>query len=484
MMLVRDRLGQKPLYYAETNGSLVFGSEIKCLLEHEAISRDLDCEALHAYFTLGYIPQPLSIYSGIRKLPPGCCLVAESGRIRIDRYWEVPGEVDAGMNKQDAGERLRGLLEDAVAVRMVSDVPLGAFLSGGLDSSITVALMAKASSGPVKTFFIDFDESGYSERDYARAVAERYNTDHHELVVRPSAVDLLDDLVYHFDEPFGDSSAIPTYYVSKLTRGHVTVALAGDGGDESFGGYNRYRDILGRRNLGLLRKMARPIVANMDRVLPRTAPGRRFLRSLGMANREYYVAGTREHDARRLLSPDVLARVERNVVEQLEQTRPGAWTCRDPLLPFSRFDLHWYLPDDILTKVDRMSMAHSLEVRGPFLDYRVVELAARMPFHWKIRERDTKVILKQIFRSDLPPAVLETRKRGFSIPLADWLRNELRPALLDVIHDRELADSGILNMREAQGLAQEHLSGARNRKSQLWRIMFFARWWRTNRACA
>jgi asparagine synthase (glutamine-hydrolysing) len=484
LVLLRDRLGVKPLYYSWTRDGLVFGSELKCLLECEGVERRIDREALYHYFTLGYIPHPWSIFEHIRQLPPAGRLVVEGERMEVDRYWRLEPAIDRSRSREETRAELGALLADAVKLRMISDVPLGAFLSGGLDSSITVALMARQSSTPVRTFYIDFEEPGYSERAYATAVARRYGTEHHELVVKPSAASVLDELVKHFDEPFGDSSAIPTYYVSQITRGHVTVALAGDGGDESFGGYQRYREILGRHSLpGPLRAMAGGVGLAFHRFLPRKAPGRRYLPSLGMDNDQFYAVGTDELEARQFLSPDFLKAIPGvSTYELLRPCLEGA-DRTDPLSPYSRLDLHHYLPDDILTKVDRMSMAHSLEVRAPFLDYRVVELAASLPHDWKIRDGDTKVILKETFGPDLPPETLEQRKRGFSIPLCRWLREELRPMLEEAIEDPELDGSGILQMDQVRGFAREHLAGARDRSSQLWRFLFFARWWHLNRSC-
>jgi asparagine synthase (glutamine-hydrolysing) len=369
---------------------------------------------------------------------------------------------------------------------MISDVPLGAFLSGGIDSSITVALMAQHSGQPVKTFFIDFEDPRYSEKSFAQAVAHRYGTEHHEFIVRPDAVGILDKLVHFFDEPFGDSSAIPTYYVSQYTRKHVTVALAGDGGDEGFGGYHSYRNILRRGELPGLRPVIGPIGGLIHRLLPRRTPGRRYFRSLGMSNATFFSVGTQEAETRELLSRDFLQHVSHQVMDEVggdvfTQHTNGS---HDPLSAYTRFDTQWYLPDDVLTKADRMSMAHSLELRGPFLDYRIAELAARMPAAWKISEDDTKVLLKETFRDELPEQVLHPRKRGFSIPLGAWLRGELRPILEEVIHDRELEAAGFFNMREIRELAGEHLRGTRPRAPQLWRFLFFARWWQVQRGRA
>jgi asparagine synthase (glutamine-hydrolysing) len=478
-VLVRDRLGVKPLYYAELADGVVFGSELKCLLQCADVPRRLDHEAVYHYFTLGYIPHPFSIYKDVRHLPPASMLVAERGEIRVKRYWKLVANVDADRSFDEACEELRALLADAVRLRMISDVPLGAFLSGGLDSSITVALMAQQSSAPVKTFHIDFEEPDFSERRFAQAVAERYGTDHHVLTVRPEAAAILDQIVQSFDEPFGDSSALPTYYVSQMTRQHVTVALAGDGGDESFGGYTRYQEILRRRRLPrMVRSMAGQTGSALHRVLPRSIPGRNRLRTLGMDHARYFAFGPQELQTRDILGPEFLSSMPD--VSTWELVRPDYERTGgdDYLQKCSSLDIHRYLPDDILTKVDRMSMAHSLELRGPFLDYRVLELAATLPSSWKIEGGETKVILKRAFSRDLPPAVLAPRKRGFSAPMAKWLRNDLRLALDEALHDSNLSDAGIFAESELKQLAGEHNQGIRSHKSLLWRYLVFYRWWR------
>ncbi len=483
LVIARDRLGQKPLYYAWTRDGLVFGSELKCLQVFPELMQDLDHTAIYHYFVLGYIPQPHSVYANIRQLPPASRIVVENGKMAIDRYWSLPTQVDFTVPASERQDQLRLLLADAVRLRMISDVPFGAFLSGGIDSSVTVALMAQQSSSPVKTFYIDFDEPEFSEREFARSVAQRYGTDHHELTARPSAIDLIDDLVCAFDEPFGDSSSVPTYLVSKLTRQHVTVALAGDGGDEAFGGYRRYQDILQRRTRSAaFRKIAGPAGRSLQRALPRTAPGRRYFRSLGMTNDEWFVVGTNELEARDILAEDFLDGISPSATYDLLSPCLDAADRRDALAPYTYLDTHYYLPGDILTKVDRMSMAHSLEVRSPFMDYRLAEFAARLPVDMKIHNGVTKKILKDVFAKDLPDEVLRPRKRGFSIPLEKWFRGELKSMLSDVLHDSELAETGIFRMNEVQGWANEHWSGARNRKSQLWRFLFFARWWRHHKA--
>ena len=479
LVIVRDRLGVKPLYYFWGDEGLVFGSELKCVLECPDVPRKLDADAVYHYFTLGYIPHPASIYADVHQLPPAGRLVIQNGCLSEDSYWSLQSNVNRSLSRSAVKEELRELLTDAVKIRMISDVPLGAFLSGGLDSSIVVALMAKHSSAPVKTFYIDFDEPEYSERAYAKEIAEKWGTEHHELVVKPSAVEILDDLIDFFDEPFADASAVPTYYVSKLTRRHVTVALAGDGGDESFGGYQRYQRILARRPLPRFVRSGLGMLGEaIHHGLPRRARGRRYFRSLGMDNRHFFAVGTRELETREILTPEFLETVSGTSTFELVRPYMESGDASDPLAPYATLDVNSYLPDDILTKVDRMSMAHSLEVRAPFLDYRVAELAARLPYDWKITGGDTKVILKEIFAEDLTPSVLQPRKRGFSMPLEHWLRHDLRPHLEEVLDDSALRQAGILDMKEARNWANEHWSGVRNRDGQLWRILVFSRWWK------
>jgi len=383
-------------------------------------------------------------------------------------------------------ENVRELLADATRLRMVSDVPLGAFLSGGLDSSITVALMAKQSASPIQTFHIDFDEPEVSEIAYARRVARLYGTDHHERVVKPSATDFLDELVGSLDEPFADSSSLPTYHISRFARERVTVALAGDGGDESFGGYSRYRRILARRKLAPPVRHAVRLIGNFFHAcLPRSAPGRRYIKELGLTHLQSFAVGTSEIELRELLTKEFLESTRGACT--LDTLNPGSFATdsTDPLAPYTYFDSMRYLPDDILTKVDRMSMANSLEVRSPFLDHRVFELAATFPHDWKIKCNDTKVILKDAFADDLPSDILTPRKRGFSMPVARWLRTELKDAVNEAIHDPGMVATGMFRMAELRALYREQMS-RRNRSKiidsscsdLLWRYLIFFRWWR------
>ncbi|MCA9247604.1 MAG: asparagine synthase (glutamine-hydrolyzing) [Planctomycetales bacterium] len=478
LVLVRDRLGKKPLYYTWTADGIVFGSELKCLIASGEISNEMDPAALYHYFNLGYVPHPFSIYKQVRQLEPAEQIVVEQGEFTRQHYWRVPPAVDTSCSMDDAITKLQYLLDDSVRLRMMSDVPLGAFLSGGLDSSIIVALMARHSSQPIKTFHIDFEGPAHSERQFAKSVAQRYGTDHYELKVEASAIDVFDSLVDAFDEPFGDASAIPTYYVSQLTRQHVTVALAGDGGDESFGGYKRYRDILARRSLSAsVRSGLGCIGQAIHHLLPRSAPGRRYFRSLGMSDEQLFAVGVSELEAGEFFDPEFMSQLANDSTYGLLSGDLQRCDRTDPLARFSSLDLYRYLPDDILTKVDRTSMANSLELRAPLLDYRIVEFAAQLPYNAKIQGEETKVILKRAFKDLLPDDVLQQRKRGFSPPVENWLRDELRPLLEEALHDPLIEQSGIFRLPEIRAMAEEHFSHRRGRRSLLWRYLFFTRWY-------
>lgn len=478
LVLARDRFGEKPLYFANIKQSVIFGSELKCLLQCADVPSTLDHDAVYHYFTLGYVPHPMSVYSSVRQLPPGGRLIVERGHEpQVDKYWTLASKIVHDINPKHAAECLREMLSESVRLRMVSDVPLGAFLSGGLDSSIIVALMAKHSAAQIKTFHVDFGEPDKSESEFARMMARRYSTEHHEIVVRPSAIEVMDRLIHSFDEPFADSSAIPSYYLSELTRRHVTVALAGDGGDEAFGGYRNYQRILARRRWN---PMCRGIFGVVGRaihtLLPRMAPGRRFFRSLGMDRFEAFAVGASELETREILSNEFLATVMTSSTFELLRPDLERGDSTDALAPFTYLDALRYMPDDILTKVDRTSMAHSLEVRSPFLDHNVFEFASSLPLHEKIRGGDTKVILKRAFFDDLPNAILQPRKRGFSLPMDRWLRTELREMLEDCLNDSAVEATGMFKLNELRSLAQEHWQCRRDRSHLLWRFVYFVRW--------
>ncbi len=485
LFLARDRLGKKPLYYATVGDAFIFGSEIKALLAFPGLDRTLDLEAVNDYLTLRYVPREKSIFRQIRKLPAGHCLVAEDGGARARCYWDIHfGRAPAG-DGSAAGD-VAALLRQAVALRLRSDVPLGAFLSGGLDSSAVVGLMAEAAQSPVTTTSIGFPEAEFDELPYARLVARHFNTAHHERVVMPAALDVLDRLVWHYDEPFADSSAVPTYYVAQLARAHVTVALSGDGGDESFAGYRRYFFDVRENMVRALVPAAlrRPVFGLLGAlypkadVLPQIFRGKAFLSNLARTPWDAYlysVSGIHDDDRTRLLSGDVRRALAGYHTGELFEDLYRAADGPDSLSRIQYIDFKTYLPDDILTKVDRASMAHSLEVRCPLLDHHLVEYVAALPSALKLKGAHTKLVLKEAVRGLLPPEILARPKMGFLMPINLWLRTALRPLL----HDHVLAPTrhDLFDPSTVRLLCREHESGRRDRATELWIILMFNLWY-------
>jgi asparagine synthase (glutamine-hydrolysing) len=482
LLVARDRIGIKPLYYCAVNGRLYFGSELKSLLEPSDVPRDLDADALDHYLSFLYTPRDGSIFKAIRKLPPGHLLTWTNGALAIERYWQLPADEAYRGSEADAVRDLRAVLRDAVQSHLMSDVPLGAFLSGGIDSSLVVGLMSETSGTRVKTFSIGFDEPAFDELEHARRVAQHFGTDHHELVVRPDAVSILDRLVAHFDEPFADSSAIPTWYVSEMARRHVTVVLSGDGGDELFGGYDRYvphpRVIaFDRYSPRALRRVA-AIAASR---LPHGARGKNFLRHVGRDDHGRYL------DAIRFFSADEKpALLTREVRSQLDgpdpETRLARHFERFAHLPWPsqmmKFDAETYLPEDVLTKVDRMSMAHSIESRVPLLDNDVIDFAASLPASMKIKNGRRKHVLKEVAATLLPQDILNRRKQGFGVPLGVWFRGNLRELFADTLLSSTTLQRGYFEPVFVRQLVDEHLAGKRDHTLRLWQLVIFERWHR------
>jgi len=492
LFLARDRLGQKPLCYALMPWGLSFASEIYALLQDAAIPRELDYKALDLYLALMYVPSPLTIFKAIRKLRPAHYLVWENDQVSIKRYWDIPYGTKRDITEEEAVEELRFLLKDAVRRRLISDVPLGAFLSGGIDSSIVVSLMSELMSEPVKTFSIGYTSESNDELQYARQVAQRYKTDHHEFIVKPQLVDILPKLSQHYGEPFGDESAVATYYVSQLARQSVTVALSGDGGDEAFGGYVRCISAL--HPLGLipsylqdgLRSFARNVgrgnVRHSLGALKGTALGivsafRELNRPLlAFANRMTFLSSSMR---RRLYSDDFMHQLDTNstpwAVRNLSADKKH-WVVLDKMF---YLDQSIYLPDDILVKVDIASMANSLEVRSPMLDYRVVELCASLPPHMKIQNGETKRIFRRAFGNLLPYEILVREKMGFSIPIDEWMRNDLYPMTFELLTDRSARERGLFNQAWIKEMLGRHKNGIGSYARQLWLLLNFEIWCRT-----
>ena len=484
LMLARDRLGVKPLYYAEVPGGLVFGSEIKSLLEDPQVPREWRADALDAYLTLLYIPAPDTIYRGIHKLPPAHVLIAERGQVRLSKYWdlEFTGGHD-GRSEEDYLEELDAHLREAVQLRMISDVPLGAVLSGGIDSSTVVAYMVDASDKPPVTISVGFEHQGFDEVAHAETVARHLGCDFHALTASPRVEELLPKLAWHFDEPFADSSAVPTYYVSKAARQLVTVALSGDGGDELWAGYTRHRvEHWEQRVRGALGPAARA-AGWLGQALPLSVKGARSLRHLAANPDQAYALkhayGMFEPDAKsQLYSGDFRRQV--NGYDALATFRDAYHACgsNDPLDRSMYVDARTYMIDDVLTKVDRMSMAVSLEAREPLLDHRLLEFAARVPASLKLKDGQSKYLLRRVLDKRVPRSIIERKKSGFAAPIADWLRGPLAPMTNELLLDGRLRNRGIFNDREITRLWREHRSRQADHEHRLWQLVMLELWFR------
>jgi asparagine synthase (glutamine-hydrolysing) len=488
LILARDRMGIKPLYYYEDSEKLVFGSEIKAILACPDIDRTIDTTALNNFLTFEYIPSPRSIFRRIRKLEPGHYLTWENGRKEIRPYWSLK-PAEENWKEEEARERLEELVRDAVRLRLVSDVPLGAFLSGGIDSSIVVAQMAGLMDQPVKTFSIGFRESSYNELKYARAVAEKYQTEHHEFTVEAKALELTEKLIGHLDEPFGDFSIFPTYLVSRIARDYVTVTLSGDGGDELFAGYDTYlAHRFDRKFYHRLPKLVkRGLFDPLARHLPPTEQKKgvinsykRFIQGTWLPKSLYHarwMVFLQEEERRRIFSPDVWE----ELCDQDFYDFIHSWSRDvegvDDITRTGYIDAKTYLIDNILVKVDRMSMATSLEARVPYLDHRVVEFAFSLPPRFKLKGLKTKVLLKDTFWNNLPYEVQHRDKQGFSIPIKNWIRNELKPMMMDLLDPGRLRRQGFFNADFVTKLKEQHLQGNENHSHKLWALMVFQQWY-------
>jgi asparagine synthase (glutamine-hydrolysing) len=481
LLLARDRFGIKPLYYRHVDGTLSFASELKAMLERPGFSRQIDPRAMAAYLAFNSIPAPLTIFAEARKLPPGHLIAWQDGEIELRRYARPRPVPAAEVRHGDFAERaegLRAVLRDSIRAHLVADVPVGVLLSGGVDSGGITALAAGESSEPLKTFSIGFEEAGFDELDRARLVAERYATDHHELIVRPDAVELLPKLVESFDEPFGDSSALPTYLVSELAAGAVKVALSGEGGDELFGGYYTYvADLLAPR-IGRLAALAAPLAERLPSSHARVGfdyKAKRFARGAGLPPLERHHAWKEIFDpaARRALLG--AADPGWDPVD-LYRERYAETAGAEPLARFQDVDLGIYLVDDLLVKTDRLSMAHSLELRVPFLDPEVAAFALALPTAHKVRGLAKKRLLREALAPLLPAEVVGGRKQGFSIPIAAWLRGPLEPFAREVLSAATLARQGCLDPATVAAVLDRHCSGREDLSRQIWGLMSFTLW--------
>jgi asparagine synthase (glutamine-hydrolysing) len=491
LLLSRDRVGKKPLLYAHRGGALTFGSELGALMRDPEVSREVDAHALDAYLAYRCVPGPLTAFRSVRKLPPGSTLVLREGRIGIERYWRL---TDARRERREwtaeVREELWAQIRRAVERRMVADVPLGAFLSGGIDSAAVVAAMAECSPQPVKTFSIGFEGDEYDELPLARLVATRFGTDHHEFLVEPQATDLLPRIVEHYGEPFADPSAIPTFCVAEVARRHVTVALNGDGGDESFGGYTRYISNLALHRAGRMPAPVRRAVAAACGLAPESGrinswPSRlrRFAGAMALDPASRHARYLSEYkgglDRSRLYTPEYreLLNGASPVVEKLARVgeESSAGSCVDLMM---EFDIESYLPDDLLVKMDIATMAHSLEARSPFLDHELMEYATGLPPRAKIRGRQTKAGLREVLRGRIPDAVLDAPKRGFRAPIADWLRGPLEAHAREVLLDRATLDRGHFSGHYLEELLNRHVGRREDHSQAIWSLLILEMWHR------
>jgi len=486
LLLARDRMGKKPLHYALHQGGLIFGSEIKAILAVHPELAEIDPEGLLQYFYFGYIPDPHSVFQLIHKLPAGHLMEFCKGEVKIRRYWDLPEYgTHPPISEEECVEELERQLEEAVRIRLISDVPLGALLSGGVDSSIVVALMARASSAPVKTFSIGFQAERFNESEYARMVAERFGTDHHELVLDPNLEETLSYLSQMMEEPFGDSSMLPTYYVCRMARQKVTVALSGDGGDELFAGYDRYIVATDRQKFDALPEWMGRVYRNAIHAhVPDGMYGKNLAWNASLNARDRYLDGVSFFPAlhrERGLFTDSFLQAAGQVPDPLKQWQQiyDDAPAKDALSRLLYLDTKTYLVADILTKVDRMSMASSLEVRVPMLDHKFVEWVTSLPAEWKLRGGRRKHILKKLAeRLGIPPALLHRRKQGFQLPLVEWMRNDVKDQFLRVLLEPRTLQRGYFKPEAVKSLVNEHMHGRRNRSGLLWRMLVLELWHR------
>ncbi len=486
LFIARDRVGKKPLFYTVTDGGeFVFGSELKTLLVHGRTPPEVDLEALDAYLTFGYVPEEFCILGKVRKLLPGHFLTFRDGAVTTEKYWDFDLTCTSpARSEAEWSELLIAKLREAVEVRLVSEVPLGAFLSGGIDSSTVVGLMSQLSDRPVKTFSIGFNEDSFDELKFARVAAKHFGTEHHEFVVTPDLFELIDEIVWHFDEPFADQSALPTYMLSNMAREHVTVVLSGDGGDELFAGYSRYAVEMGRDRFSRVPRLFREAVfRGASAALPHNGPGKNLLYNISLDPVDRYIdsISTFNGPRKKLLYSDGLAAVlngggfaGEKVFKRFASSMPEG----DPVGRLLFLDSKTYLPGDILTKVDRMTMASSLEARVPLLDHELIELVAGMPSNIKMKGLEMKHILKKAVAGLVPPEILGRAKQGFGVPIGEWINARLGVRMVEDLNAQRTRERGYFDHSYLATLLSEHASGRRDHSNPLWALWMLELWFR------
>ena len=482
----RDRFGIKPFFYHISKEQFVWASEIKSIKALNLVNKNVDLFALDYYFAYGYTPREQTIYTEIKKLEPGCYFTLKATNLqpelRIKRYWKISYEPDYTKSESYWKETLYHTLNESVKLHLISDVPLGAFLSGGIDSSIVVALMAKNSNGPISTFSIGFKEEEYSELKYARQVANLYATNHHEFIVEPGSIDILPNLVRLYDEPFADSSAIPTYYLSKLTRKHVTVALSGDGGDELFAGYSRYAKMLSIYGAFYNQKVAsRLLFGPINKTIPDYVWGKGYTYYLSKNKSQLaaYFCFWKDYERRKIFNREIQRNIEKNSAENykkliLDDAAGGV------LSRMQQLDMKTYMVDDILTKVDRASMANSLEVRIPILDHKFAEISFKIPSSLKLFENNKKHIFKEAFSSILPKEIITHKKQGFAVPLPLWFKGDLKEYAYCCLAGSNDLDT-YLDKKQVLQIVNNHQKGMRDYSAKIWSLLFLNEWIKQNK---
>ncbi|MBU0951929.1 MAG: asparagine synthase (glutamine-hydrolyzing) [Elusimicrobia bacterium] len=494
IFIARDRIGKKPLFYTVAGNSLVFASEMKSILAHLKSTPEIDLSAIHLFLTYQYIPGPGTIFKTIKRLQPASTLLCKlDGQIKIEQYWNIDFRKKTQLSFNDAKTRLVELLTESTKLRMISDVPLGAFLSGGLDSSIITGLMSKLSSKPVKTFSIGFEEETFSELGYAKIVANHFKTDHHEFIVKPHFIDILPKLLWHYDQPFADTSALPSYYVAKETRSHVTVALNGDGGDENFAGYLRHKAMKGAIYFSWpFRLLGSKLTNKLASLIPHTESSNarsrfRYMHRLFSAlaqppqtrnviwhayfdnetKNKIYSTNMKEHFS----GNDAYSYLENTF---LNAPAPSGDTIDRTLYT----DLMTYLPECLLVKMDIASMANSLETRSPLLDHKLIEFTSSLPSNWKLHNLTSKYIFKEAFKDILPEQILKRGKQGFGIPVGKWFKNELRDYSHNVLLDSKSLNRGYFDKTEMRNLLDEHVTGKNDHGYRIWALLVLELWHR------
>ncbi len=486
LFVARDRVGKKPLFYALTEkGNFVFGSELKVLLTHGEIKREIDYAALDAFVTFGYVPEEFCIFKNVQKLAPAHFLIFKDGEIRTEKYWDFRYSKPENLkSEEEYAEKLRELIKESVKIRLISEVPLGAFLSGGVDSSTIVGMMSQISEKPVKTFSIGFNEDTFDELKYARIAAGHFNTEHHEFVVTPDLIEIVDELAWHFDEPFADPSALPTFMVSKMARDFVTVVLSGDGGDELFAGYTRYVTDKKRSGLEKLPASIRQnLLKPLSETLPHGAKGKNYLYNISLEAIDRYIDSVSHFgklSKKSLYSKSFLA--NRNgdfgkseALFRAIAERVSTGNATDNLL---YLDSKTYLPGDILTKVDRMSMATSLEARVPLLDHKLIEFVTNIPAELKLKGLETKYIFRRAVRGIVPDAILDRPKQGFGVPINEWINLQLRDKIHETLSSNKALQRGYFDAKYIKILLDEHASKRRDHSYALWILYMLELWHR------